>query len=78
MVRYILQAGEKGYKDGIDEVTDKDGNPPSAENNWLTTDRGIEGLFIDRRPGGDRTFEFVLENSGDNWSKSFQMVSGEA
>jgi hypothetical protein len=77
LIRFILQTGEKGYKDGVDEITDKDGNPPSAENNWLTTDRGIEGLFIDRRPDGDRTFTFILENDGDNWGKSFQRLAEE-
>lgn len=76
MLRYILQTGEKGYKDGIDLITDENGKPPSIDNDWLRNGDGFEGRFIDRRPDGDRVFSFVLESSGDNWTKSFQSITG--
>jgi hypothetical protein len=76
LIRFLLQSGEKGYKDGVDEITDDDGNPPSKENDWLRMEDGWSGRFVDRRPGRDRVFQFVIERDGDGWVRSFSPISG--
>lgn len=77
LIRYILQSGDGGYKDGVDEVVDAQGNPPNQANNWLRTGGGqFEGRFIDRRPGTDRVFRFEISNDGGGWTRSFQPISG--
>lgn len=79
IIRYMLQAGEGGYKDGIDEIQDETGNPPSAENGWLWDAEGNEyrGRFVDTRPSGDRLFSFVIEKTANGWARSFSPMSEE-
>jgi hypothetical protein len=78
LIRFLLQSGEKGYKDGVDEISDAEGNPPSQANNWLYDQEQdlFSGQFTDRRPGRDRVFQFVIERDGDGWVRSFSPISG--
>lgn len=79
LIRYLLSSGsDGGFKDGIDVIQDEDGNPPSQENNWLfdADEDAFKGQFIDRRPEGDRIFQFTIERDGDEWMRSFSVVSG--
>jgi hypothetical protein len=78
LIRFLLQSGEKGYKDGVDEISDAEGNPPNQANNWLYDQEqdSFSGQFIDRRPGRDRVFQFVIEREGDGWVRSFSPISG--
>lgn len=73
ILRYLLQAGESGFKDGLDDIEDEDGNPPSAENGWLwdAENEQFKGVFIDRRPSGDNRFQFVVQKDGDSWVRNF-------
>ena len=78
MLRYLLQSGDNGYKDGVDEISDDAGNPPSQANNWLWDSdlNGWKGKFTDRRAGGDRVFSFEITKNGDGWDRSFVPISG--
>ena len=74
MLRFLLQSGDRGYKDGVDKF-----NPePSEANNWLydADEEAFVGQFIDMRPGADRVFEFRIERNGDEWVRSFQPIAG--
>jgi hypothetical protein len=64
VLRYLLQHGEKGYKDGIDEIRSW---------RWNEAEQAFEGVFVDRRPGADRAFSFTIANRGGEWLRSFQM-----
>jgi hypothetical protein len=63
VLRYLLQHGEKGYKDGIDEIRSW---------RWNEAEQAFEGVFVDRRPGADRAFSFTIANRGGEWLRSFQ------
>lgn len=78
LIRFLLQSGDKGYKDGVDEITDAAGNPPNEANQWLynTEEDSFSGQFIDRRPGADRKFQFSIEKEGEGWVRSFSPISG--
>jgi len=80
LIRFLIQSGDKGYKDGVDEIMGEDGKPPSQANNWLYDDEeeSFSGQFIDRRPGADRTFKFTVEKDGEDWVRSFSPISGVA
>ena len=69
LIRYLIQSGDKGYKDGCDFITPI----PSQENNWLfdPEEEAFKGRFTDRRPvrdqsvgeaahGGEDQSEFLL------------------
>ncbi len=78
LIRYLLSSGDRGYKDGIDSVTDEAGNPPSQDNNWLydTDKNAYVGRFTDLQPGDDRVFAFRIERQGNEWVRSFQPIAG--
>lgn len=75
LIRFLIQSGDKGYKDGCDFITPN----PSQENNWLydPEEEAFKGRFTDRRPVRDRVFEFVIKRSGDDWTRTFRAVSGD-
>lgn len=79
VIRYLLQSGEGGYKDGVDEIQSESGDPPSADNAWLWDAEAGEfrGRFVDRRPSGDRLFSFVVGKSGDSWARNFSPIGDE-
>ena len=56
------------YTDGVTRVTDRNGKPPSAENNYLLNEDGTEfsGLFFDAP--GRKKFPFKLVDNNGNWS----------
>lgn len=78
ILKYLLQSGDNGYKDGVDTITDAAGNPPGEANAWLydAEDQAFSGRFVDRRDNGDRVFEFKITKDGDGWSRSFRPLSG--
>ena len=75
LIRYLIQSGDKGYKDGCDFITPI----PSQENNWLfdPEEEAFKGRFTDRRPVRDRVFEFTIKRSGDDWTRTFRPISGD-
>lgn len=60
------------YTDGVTSVTDKDGNPPNARNNYLMSPDGqsFSGVFHDapKDEENDKHFPFVIrEKKNGNW-----------
>lgn len=59
------------YLDGVTEITDAQGNPPNASNNYLLSDDGkqFSGIFYDTPPDEQaKQFPFVISDKGDgNW-----------
>lgn len=59
------------YLDGVTEVTDAQGNPPNASNNYLMAPDGksFSGIFYDSPPNEQaRKFPFVIsESDGGSW-----------
>jgi hypothetical protein len=59
------------YRDGVTSVTDIQGNPPNAANNYLLSDDGksFSGIFYDSPPGEQtKKFPFqVIEKGPDQW-----------
>ncbi len=76
LIRFLLQSGDKGYKDSVSHLEPQ----PKQENNWLYDDEteAFKGNFVDVRPGNDRVFSFEISREGDEWVRSFQPVSGVA
>lgn len=60
------------YMDGVTEVTDAQGNPPNASNNYLMSPDGkqFSGIFYDSPPNEDaKQFPFsITEGQGGKWS----------
>jgi hypothetical protein len=56
------------YLDGVTEVTDPQGNPPNAANNYLLSPDGKQfvGVFYDSPPNEQaKSFPFVISEKGD-------------
>jgi hypothetical protein len=60
------------YMDGVTEVTDAEGNPPTESNNYLMADDGksFSGIFYDSPPNEQaKKFPFsISEGQGGTWS----------
>lgn len=59
------------YRDGVTAVTDMEGNPPNAANNYLLGDDGksFAGIFYDS-PEGEKAKKYpfqILEKGPDQW-----------
>ena len=63
------------YLDGVDDVSDSEGNPPNEQNNYLLSEDGTEfsGIFYDRdsATGKTKEFPFSIRDSGGKWSISY-------
>jgi hypothetical protein len=63
------------YTDGVTSVTDKNGNPPNAQNNYLMAPDGksFSGIFYDsNNEVKPKKFSFnIKENSDGNWEISY-------
>ena len=59
------------YMDGVTEVTDAQGNPPNASNNYLMAPDGksFSGVFYDTPPNAQaKKFPFsITEDAGGKW-----------
>jgi hypothetical protein len=59
------------YMDGVTDVTDTQGNPPNASNNYLMASDGksFSGIFYDSPPSEKaRQFPFTItENQQGTW-----------
>ena len=59
------------YQDGVTSVTDMQGNPPNAANNYLLADDGksFSGIFYDTPPDAEaKKFPFkIVEKGPDQW-----------
>jgi hypothetical protein len=56
------------YLDGVTEVTDAEGNPPTAANNYLLSEDGknFSGIFYDSPPNEKaKQFPFVISEKSD-------------
>ena len=75
LIRYLIQSGDKGYKDVVDRLEPV----PNQSNNWLydTEDEAFKGRFIDERPTRDRVFSFVIKKRGNDWERTFRVESGD-
>ncbi|HEY9644315.1 MAG TPA: hypothetical protein V6C57_27725 [Coleofasciculaceae cyanobacterium] len=73
-LKFILQSGDRGFKDGVDGFI----VPPSSKNNWLynADEDAFVGQFYDQRPNVRRVFSFKIERTGDGWESNVQAVSG--
>lgn len=59
------------YLDGVDSVTDAQGNPPTQANNYLMSDDGTEfkGIFYDNQGKEAKKFPFLIkEGQQGQWS----------
>lgn len=59
------------YVDGVTEVTDAQGNPPNASNNYLLSEDGKEfsGLFYDSPPTGKaKKYPFSIKDTDGVWA----------
>ena len=60
------------YLDGVTEVTDMEGNPPSVSNNYLLSEDGkqFSGIFYDSPPNSQaKKYPFTItENDGGKWA----------
>jgi hypothetical protein len=60
------------YMDGVTEVTDMQGNPPNASNNYLMAPDGksFAGIFYDSPPNESaKKFPFkIMEGASGKWS----------
>lgn len=59
------------YLDGVDSVTDQQGNPPNESNNYLMADDGksFSGIFYDQQGQKPKQFPFTItESSAGKWS----------
>jgi len=57
------------YRDGVTDVTDMEGNPPTAANNYLLSEdgRSFSGIFYDSPPGEQaKKYPFQIMDKGDN------------
>ena len=63
------------YLDGVTDVTDSQGNPPSQANNYLMSEDGkkFSGIFYDNAPGEKpKQFPFVIsEGAAGKWNISY-------
>lgn len=63
------------YLDGVTEVTDMEGNPPNAANNYLLSEDGKQftGIFYDSPPNEQaKKFPFVISEKSDGvWQISY-------
>lgn len=64
LIQYLLET-EDGFADGIDEIRF-----------WKWDGASFTGQFVDRRPTGDRVFEFELTPQGGRLERSYRPVSG--
>jgi hypothetical protein len=59
------------YRDGVTDVTDVQGNPPTAANNYLLSEDGksFSGIFYDSPPGEQaKKYPFqIIEKGPDQW-----------
>jgi len=57
------------YTDGVSDVTDAEGHPPTDANNYLMAEDGksFSGIFYDRAAEGNKTkeFPFTISQSGN-------------
>lgn len=60
LIKEILQGGERGYKDEIDDVT------------WEVDGEGFAGRFTT----GDDVFGYSLQPKGDEWERDMWVISG--
>jgi hypothetical protein len=59
------------YLDGVDSVTDAQGNPPAESNNYLMAEDGksFSGIFYDQQGQKPKQFPFsIIESSSGQWS----------
>jgi hypothetical protein len=71
MELFLKKAIASVYMDGVTEVTDAQGNPPNASNNYLMAPDGksFSGIFYDSAPNEQvKKFPFVIsENQQGTW-----------
>jgi len=61
------------YTDGVSDVSDAEGNPPSEANNYLLSDDGTQftGVFYDKSGDKIKEFPFVISEQNGRWSISY-------
>jgi hypothetical protein len=61
------------YTDGVSDVSDDEGNPPSEANNYLLSDDGTQftGVFYDKDGSKTKEFPFVISEKNGRWSISY-------
>jgi hypothetical protein len=61
------------YTDGVSDVSDEEGNPPSEANNYLLSDDGTQfsGVFYDKDGNKTKEFPFIISEQNGRWSISY-------
>ncbi len=61
------------YTDGVSDVSDAEGNPPSEANNYLLSEDGTQfsGVFYDKGGSRKKEFPFVISEQNGRWSISY-------
>jgi hypothetical protein len=61
------------YTDGVSDVSDAEGNPPSEANNYLLSEDGTQfsGIFYDKDGTKTKEFPFVISEQNGRWSISY-------
>ena len=69
--KFLTKIISSVYTDGVTRVTDKEGKPPSEENNFLMSADGTEfaGLFFDAV--GKKKFPFKISEKNGKWSIAY-------
>jgi hypothetical protein len=61
------------YTDGVSDVSDAEGNPPSEANNYLLSEDGTQfsGVFYDKGGSRKKEYPFVISEQNGRWSISY-------
>jgi hypothetical protein len=72
---FLKKVLASAYKEGISDVSDKDGHPPNLGNNYLLSEDGstFSGIFYDTDPstGKSKNFPFTISQNGESWEIAY-------
>jgi hypothetical protein len=69
--KFLSKVISSAYRDGVDRVTDSQGNLPSEENNFLLSEDGkqFSGLFFNLK--NKVKYKFTLTDNEGKWSLKY-------
>jgi hypothetical protein len=70
METFLKKVISSVYLDGVNSVTDDNGDPPNENNNYLLSDDGKEfsGVFYGSTVKGKEAFPFTITDNNGKWS----------
>lgn len=73
--KFLRKVLASAYTDGVSDVTDAEGHPPTDANNYLLSEDGstFSGVFYDRGAEGNKTksFPFTISDKDGNWEINY-------